>query len=262
MDFNTFSLSRDLLCLSGAFTGIALGLILNAFRKGLNRRSRSRRIALSLLSFSGLVAVFAIAIIVSLGAIFNDPSVFIAAACAVPLCILAARFPRLAAYPLILTGGIVAVWLGYTILRFPPVQFNAEPLAAITHIEGNRYTIKFPAAGDGAKTIQTIQTESSLSSLSFSAAFIFTDPRYPFFGGSARGLITQIRSSAGIIYTSPLNPASTPPHIPFIAGNKPIPGIRTQTLTGQVPFETIPAGVTISINYNGGSFIFTPSSVN
>jgi hypothetical protein len=262
MDFNAFAQSRDLLCLSGVFTGLAAGCLLSHFRTGMSRRSRNRGIVLSLLCFSGTVAALAAAIIVSLGAIFKDGGVIAAALFCIPVFTLIVRFPRTVAYPLILAGGLVVVWLGYTFLRFPLAQTSSVPtsagagneiiinetaassvpLAYISSIEENRYIISFSASiGDRAQ-IAPLQITGGLSGVQFSAAFISFQQYIPLVGGTVRGMITEISRNAEVIY------ANTSIQSPFAYN------LRNVNLT--LPFETIPLGVELSVQYDGASLIF------
>ncbi|GHV96618.1 hypothetical protein AGMMS50293_29380 [Spirochaetia bacterium] len=262
MDFNVFALSRDLLCLSGAFTGIAAGYILSLFRKDIKRRSRNRRIALALLFFSGTIAAFAAAIIISLGAIFKEPGVIIFAVCCVLVFALAVRFPRAAAYPLILAGGLFAVWLGFSFLRFPPVQISSVPLTAIYQIDETHHSIRL--TGDRAQTTRTVrdraqgetlQLSGTLTPLEFSAAFISFGRNCPLIGGVVRGMITKISHGSETIFSD--QSMETPLLQRYYAktsaaGINPL-GINFQNTSCQVPYETIPDGMNITISYNGNA---------
>jgi hypothetical protein len=235
MDFNAFAHSRDLLCLSGVFSGLAAGCIFRYFRRSISRQSRSRSIALSLLFFSGTIAALAAAVIVSLGGVFRDRAVIIAALLCIPVFALAVRFPRSVAYPLILAGGLAAVWLGYTFLRFPLVQTGAVPLAAISAVNENRYIISF---GDRAE-IPALQITGDLSGLRFSAAFISFKPFFPLIGGTVRGVITEIDQGNETLYADTSIRSAL--------------ALNLRNVSAAAPFETIPPGTELGVQYDGVS---------
>ncbi|MDR1099661.1 MAG: hypothetical protein LBL28_04195, partial [Treponema sp.] len=70
MEFSHFSIARDLLYASGVLTGVTLGYVLSLLRRDISIRSRNRRLTLILCVFSGDLAAFSAAIVVSVGEIF------------------------------------------------------------------------------------------------------------------------------------------------------------------------------------------------
>ncbi|MDR0623737.1 MAG: hypothetical protein LBG10_04840, partial [Treponema sp.] len=210
MDIRNFSIARDLLYLSGALTGIVLGYVLTFFRKNISIRFRNRRITLVLCAFSGVLAAFSAAIIVSAGEIFSSGGLFLAAGVCVPVFALAVFFPRLAAYPLILAGGLLTVWLGYSFLRFPLVGENGSPLVYVYHEGDNAYSVRLPAgpgkpgdrtdknavpvipAGDGLAAAE-FRISGNQPPLNLAVALIGFHAWYPLIGGTERGIITLLR---------------------------------------------------------------------
>jgi hypothetical protein len=220
MDVRNFSIARDLLYLSGALTGVAFGCILGLLRKNISRRFRNRRLTLILFVFSGVFAAFSAAILVSYGDIFSSGFLFLAAGACVPVFALAVFFPRTVTYPLILAGGLLMVWLGYSFLRFPLVAEGGSPLVYVRHEGSDRYSVKLPVklgkTGDRDDKIDTMDvpvtpagdravavafrirgTQPPLDIKGFRIGF---HPRYPLIGGTERGLVTRIRRGNETLY--------------------------------------------------------------
>ncbi|MDR2133967.1 MAG: hypothetical protein LBP27_02575 [Treponema sp.] len=257
MDSSIFSVSRDLLYLSGALTGIALGFVLSLLRKDLGIRSKNRRISVMLLFLSGALAAFAAALGVSRGAVFSDSGLFLAAGMCIPPCALAARFPRAAAYPLILAGGLLAVWLAFSYLRFPPADSGSAPPALIYGEGEGPFSIQ---TGGGRAPVLSIP--DGLSSLEFRGVLISFDRHYPFVGGAGRGRISEIRRNGEVLYHdagigSPLLEAC----YSWLGANAENGsfGIRFQVMRAHVPFETIPRAGNIAVLFDRDTLLFAPS---
>jgi len=210
MDANGFALSRDLLYISGAITGVAVELFLSLLEKGISARSRNQRIVIALICLSVTVAGLAISFIVSLGGIFREGAVLVTAGICLAIFALAARFPRVVAYPLILLGGLAVTWLGIFCLRFPVC--DSAPTLKLSRIEientaGGAYFLKFlPATRTAAYLYEadedgTIQIEGTRSHMTFNAALIAIERHFPFVGGTNHWALTQISSDAGIEYS-------------------------------------------------------------
>jgi hypothetical protein len=259
MDFENFSIARDLLFLAGAFVGIALGYLLSLFRKDIAIHSRNRRITLLLLFFSGAVVAFAAAIIVSHGSIFGIPILFISAAVGIPIFALAVRFPRAAAFPLILAGGLFIVWLGFSYLRFPLIKSSSVPV--IFNDGAGSYSIKFPASY-GDRAALSLPASQSLTSLEFQGTRISFGSIYPVIGGTERGEIRAILRDGEFLYRSPL--AESPllrAYYSLLASafQQELFSIAFQDIEGKSPVDAIPEGANLTVSFDKDSLLFNPS---
>jgi hypothetical protein len=265
MDFRIFSMSRDLLCLSGALTGLAAGCLLSLFRKDLTIRSKNRRISVVLVFFSGAIIASAAAFALSYGAVFREPEFFIAAGICIPVFAFAARFPCVIAYPLILAGGLITVVLGYSFLRFPLADSNSVPPAVISGEREDSFSVRIGAGTekDGDRTnFPVLQIPDGLSSLEFSGALISFGRYYPIIGGTRRGQISEIRQNDESLYRNTDMDRSLPGFYssPLDSnaetGNF---GISFQVMKAKVPFETIPQGGNITVLFDKNGLLFLPS---
>lgn len=208
MIYDGFVLSRDVLYITGAVTGIAIGLLLSLFRKDLDFNSRNRRKTIALLFFSGTVAGAAVSFVFSMGGIFmNMPVLMICGICIV-LCALAVCFPRAAAFPLIILSGLAVTWVGVSCLRFP--VFNNAPAFDIICIENNgnySYLIQFAHGAGSGNANEAVQGEEMAdiirisgkrSFLDCTVTVINIDPHFPFAGGRNHGFISSIQSDMGL----------------------------------------------------------------
>jgi hypothetical protein len=273
MDVRNFSIARDLLYLSGALTGIALGYILTLFRKNMTIRSRNRRITLIFFVFSGVLTAFSAAIVSSYGDIFHAGGLFIAAGIGIPVFALAVCFPRAAAYPLILAGGLSVVWMGYSFLRFPLTKESSVPLAYIHHQGNNVYSIGFPpqpgktgggqtGGKNGDRAVSPLQINGHEPSLEFQGFFVGFDPRYPLIGGTERGAITIIRENNEIVYTEPsLEKSILKTYYPWVISQSRFGsfGINFHHVQGAVSADAIPRGANLAVYIDGGALSFQPS---
>jgi hypothetical protein len=271
MDVRNFSIARDLLYLSGALMGVTAGYILSLFKKYLSIRSRNRLITVIFIAFSGVLAAFSAALVVSSGDIFSLRGLFFAAAAGVPVFALAVFFPRAAAYPLVLAGGLLTVWLGYSFLQFPPAAGAESPLAYVRPEGAGRYSIRLPPQrvnpGDRAKTrdrtgavpaedrsaAAVFQISGNQPPLDIEAAHIRFHPWYPLIGGTGRGLITLIRRGDEVLYADRrLENLALKNWYALIDSW----GVVFQNVNGTVPLETIPRGADMAVSFTGGALSF------
>jgi hypothetical protein len=272
MDARNFFIARDLLYAGGALTGVVLGYVLSFLRGGLSTRSRNRRLTLVLFVFSGALAALSTAIVLSPGEIFAARGLFLLAGLCVPVFALTVLFPRTAAYPLILAGGLLVVWLGYSFLRFPPAAENGPPLLYVYHEGETVYSVRLPAgsgnhgdkadktnaapqfvpAGDRAAAV--FQIKGRQPPLEIEVVRIGFHPWYPFIGGTERGIVTLIRRGAETFYAAPENSAlKTWRSLP-----DPL-GIVFQNTGGTVPLDAIPQGAALAVSFSGETLSFQPS---
>jgi hypothetical protein len=272
MDFRNFSIARDLFYLSGALAGVVLGYVLTFFRKDISIRSRNRRLTLVFCAFSGLLAAFSGAVVASAGEIFFSGGLFLAAGLCVPVFALAVFFPRTVAYPLILAGGLLTVWLGYSFLRFSLVAENSPPLAYV-YREGDTYSVRLPAgpgnpgdraeknaapvipAGDRAAAA-VFRLSGNHPSLDVEGILISFHAWYPLIGGTERGVITLLRQGAETLYTNPRPDHASPQNRYSRLGSL---GIRFQSLGGTVSLDTIPRGSYTAVSFGDRVLSLQPS---
>jgi hypothetical protein len=261
MDFENFTGVRDLICLSGAFLGAALGCVLSAFRKNISQRLKNRLISLCFCFFSGLVAAFALALIYSNGAALSAGPLFIPALIIMAVFILAFRFPRAAAFPLILAGGIFVIWIAYSFLRFPPVRANDAPLASVHKEEGGFFSVRFGYNSGNSKTPDpdVLRLETEGPPLDFRLALMSFDKTVPLIGGERRGLIAEIRRGDKSLFTDPF--INAPPLMAWYALFSAPPGplvLSFQRLSAVINGGALAPGSVLFLSFNGETFTFRP----
>jgi hypothetical protein len=270
MDFDNFALARDLFYLAGALAGAAAGCFLTLFRRNCSIRSRNRRISVLLCVLSGAIAAIALSLIVSQRGILRVNFLFVSTGICIFVFVFAVIFPRAVAYPLILAGGLLFVWVGYTFLRFPVIEESSVPLAFVSH-EGERLVVRFPSGGrsqnisrnlkSGQDKIEPLVVSGDVSSLEFFAVVISYNRLYPLIGGEKRGVISMIRRGDEILY---INPYVNKPlfssyysHFNSQAGNVRI-GIDYRNFQEKIPAAFRRVNLTIFFNDRG--IFFEPSS--
>jgi hypothetical protein len=261
MEFEFFALSRDLLCLTGALTGVTLGYVASLGRGDTTIRVRNRRITILLVVFSAAVAAFAGAILVSRAAIFDEVLLFVAPAFCVPVFALAFRFPRAAGYPLILAGGLLAVWLGYSFLRYPPVKDGGVPLAALQNDGAGGCLLRLPAGPADAALSRALPLPGDALSVEFHGLFVGVNRFYPLVGGEERGLVVLVRRNGETLYAEP--------GFQGLAGfwyryletlqKKRDAGITLRELQNTVTVDAVPPGMDIQVFIEGEGLIFKSS---
>jgi hypothetical protein len=261
MDFRDFAVSRDLLYITGAVSGIGLGLLFGLFRKDLDKRARNRRITLSMVFFSGTVAGLAIAFIVSFGGIFQDLFVLLLSGIGIVLCALAVCFPRAVAYPLLLLSGLAAVFLGFACLRFP--VYGADSAVMISRLEnpdsGTVYLIEYASAGNTGLTVNdsssdnenwTFQIQGAREFLNCTVTVLDISPQFPFIGGRKQGFISAINSDAGVEYAdNSLQKPLTRGFYALINSFQPVLGIGINHLVQNITLDNITPGSKILVPF-------------
>jgi hypothetical protein len=270
MDFDNFALSRDLFYLAGALAGAAVGCFLTLFRKDRSIRSRNRRISVLLCVLSGAIIAIALSLIISQRGILRVNFLFVFVGICFFVFMFAVIFPRAVAYPLILAGGLLFVWVGYTFLRFPVIEESSVPLAFVSH-ERERLVVRFPT-GDRAQNIsrnsksgqdkiEPLVVSGDVSSLEFFAIVISYNKLYPLIGGEKRGVISMIRRGDEMLYTDPYvnKPlfSSYYSHFNSQTGNVRL-GIDYRDFQGKIPAAL--GGVNSIIFFNDQGILFKSSS--
>jgi hypothetical protein len=175
MEFEHFTLVRDLFYLVCIFFGAALGFILRHFSKRAPRRSRNRSLALAFCCLSAMTVFLALGLIISQVRVFTETPIYLTGAVIAVLLALGVRFPRFAGFPLILLAGAAIIWAGFSFLRYP-ISNPAVPVASYTH-------------EDLGSNLEVVYTR-------LRAPYF-----YPLFGGETRGLFnyTKMRRIPGLM---------------------------------------------------------------
>jgi hypothetical protein len=203
MEFESFALSRDLLCLAGVLTGATVGYVAGLGKGDTTIRGRNRLITIALVVLSAALAAFAGAVIASRAAIFDGVLPFIVPALCVPVFALAFRFPRAAGYPLILAGGLLTVWLGYSFLRYPLVKDGGIPLAVLQNDGAGGCLLRLPAGPADAALSTVLPLPETGSSVELHAVLVGVNRLYPLIGGEERGFVSLVRRGGEILYAEP-----------------------------------------------------------
>jgi hypothetical protein len=214
---------------------------------------------LILLFFSGAVGAFATAIIVSHGTIFGIPVLFISAVIGIPIFALAVRFPRAVAFPLILAGGLLIVWLGFTYLRFPLIKSSSVPI--IFNDGAGSYSIKFPASYRDRAAL-SLPVSQSLTSLEFQGTHISFGSLYPVIGGTERGVIRAILRDGEFLYRSPLTESPLlRAYYSLLASvfQQGVFSVTFQDIEGKSPVDAIPEGANLTVSFGEEFLLFNPS---
>jgi hypothetical protein len=207
MEFEDYTAARDLFYLAVLFAGAGIGCVLNRFRAASTLRFRNRALTLALCLFSAMVAALAGALIYSKGLIVFEKPVYIPAAIALVLLILAVRFPRAAGFPLILVSGCLVIWIAYSFLQFSRLD-TGEPFRVSVSSEGKgQYTARFASGRGNLEENLVIHLAGEEQSRDQVLDFCFTRlsyaSHYPLIGGQNRGVVTEIRGEKAVFYADP-----------------------------------------------------------
>jgi hypothetical protein len=261
MEFESFTLSRDLLCLAGALTGATVGFVAGLGRGDTTIRGRNRLITIALVVFSAAVAAFAGAILVSRAAIFDGVLPFIVPALCVPVFALAFRFPRAAGYPLILAGGLLAVWLGYSFLRYPLVKSGGIPLAVLQNDGAGGCLLRLPAGPADAALSAALPLPGTGSPAELRAALVGFNRLYPLIGGEERGFVSLVRRGGEILYAEPGFRGLAGAWYRRLEGlqKKHDAGITFRELQGTADTDAIPQGMDLRVFIEGEGLVLRAS---
>jgi hypothetical protein len=208
MEFEDYTAARDLFYLAALFAGAGTGCVLNLFRIESTRRFRNRAVTLALCSFSGMVAALAGALIYSNGFIVFEKPLYIPVLIAAALPLLAVRFPRAAAFPLVLVSGCAMIWIGYSFLQFPLITAGETLRVSISNQGNGRYAARF-ASGKGADAEQDLlvrvegEAQPENRFLEFTFVRLSYAGSFPLIGGENRGIVTEIRGKDEGFYADP-----------------------------------------------------------
>jgi hypothetical protein len=202
MDFDNFPLTRDLIYLAAAFTGLAFGFFLSLLKRNSTTRSGNRYVSAALFMLSGTLICITAALLISRGKVLTGFPLLLPSAVIALLCALAARFPRAFAFPLFLAAGVLLVWLAFFFLRFPLIERSA-PLAHVRYEGAKNYSFRFSGQEEVIKGLD------EGSPLVIEGVYITCDPLYPLIGGEIHGMITGIDNAGKRVYFAafPSSPA-------------------------------------------------------
>ncbi|MDR1047537.1 MAG: hypothetical protein LBL64_07165 [Treponema sp.] len=195
MDFDNFPLTRDLIYLAAAFTGLAFGFFLSLLKKNSAAGSTNPYVSAALFMLSGTLICITAALLVSRGRVLTAFPLVLPSALIVLLCALAAFFPRAFAFPLFLAAGLLMVWLAFSFLRFPLIK-RSVPLAHVRYEGSRNHSFRFSGQEEAVKGL------NEGSPLVIEGVYITCNPLYPVIGGETRGMITGIDNDGKRVYSA------------------------------------------------------------
>jgi hypothetical protein len=247
-----FAPARDFFYLAAILTGAALGSLFNRWRRRATRSFRDLSLSLCFILLSGAVAALAVSVIRSGGGIFFEKGLYLPLACLGGLSMLALRFPRAAGFPLILLGGLAAVWLGLSWWRLP--LLGEDALLRVTHEASDRYAVLVPPgrAAEGERRLsfggdESAPLEITLTRLEYHR-FI------PLIGGEARGLITEIALPGNTLLADTLLDRSGGSGEG--GGTFLFAGREARKIRGALPLGLIVPGMSVDAVFDGEALVF------
>ncbi|MDR2049979.1 MAG: hypothetical protein LBP69_11050 [Treponema sp.] len=282
MDFEHFSISRDLFYLASLFAGAGLGCFLAALSSV--RRGRSGWISAALCFLSCAVAALSGSIALSMGAVFKAFPLFVPSAVFFVAGVLALRFPR-AGFALVFLAGVFAVFSGAAFLRYPRFSSPDDPAGA-----GNRLVMTIQPAGGGILVRKTpdpagragstdlaAEGESAetwnlaegdpAGSLYFEAVAVQAHPLFPVFGGERRGFFSGAGRGDETLFSvrAPFFKAPAVPS-PSLSAESSLPGTGSSVLgftpryfRTELPIRALFSGMRFSVVFSGEAFEFDPA---
>jgi hypothetical protein len=249
-------MARDLLYLTGVLIGIALGFIISLFRRYTTLRRHNHIISLVICIFSLVIITFA-AMLISAGiAVLVKGSFLIVTGVFIILSAAAVCFPRAVAFPLILLGGLIAVWIGFSFQRFPRIS-PGENLASFYRTGGGVFSAQI--TGGAGRGTGSLELGDEALSLRFTADVIRFNEAYPLIGGIDRGMVAEIRHNDRPVFTAPELEQGILKfyYTPFLsaAGSGPL-GLSFRKCHGDLSMELFPPGVNFVVFFDGETLAF------
>jgi len=266
MEFEYFTQARDFYYAAVVCLGLSLGCLTRLIPSSGAPPNKNRRITGSLCFFASAVAFFATALVKSQGSVQFISFLLIPSGILGSLSIAAVRFPRAVAFPLIILMGLLTVWLGYSVFRFPAIAPSGTAVVSVFSGLNDRYWVypnaneqeigqialpleSIPSTGDLAALIPVEDADqplvARLSALSF-------DPRYPLIGAKQNGAITQVRQGAVELFSLPGLPWAQYP-TSFTARALQI-GIALMEYEIPLPLDVTGYGLLYIVYFNGSSY--------
>jgi hypothetical protein len=279
MDFEHFSVSRDLLYLASLFTGAGLGCFLAALSSV--RRGRSGWISAALCFLSCAVAAISGSIILSTGAVFTAFPLFVPAAAFFVTGVLALRFPR-AGVVFVFLAGVFTVFAAAVFLRYPrfvspdnPAGNGNLPVMTVQSTGGGILVRKTQRPADRAGSPDSTDSDSAetwnlaegspAESLYFEALAVEANPLYPVFGGEKRGFFTGAGRGEEVFF-SVKTFFFKAPAASALSEIMPSPGIDAPSVLGfspryfrtELPIRALFPGLNFSVVLSGEALEFDP----
>ncbi|MDR0587322.1 MAG: hypothetical protein LBG26_08795 [Treponema sp.] len=256
MDFEHFSISRDLFYLASLFAGAALGCFLAVLSSV--RRGRGGWISAALCFLSCAVAALSGSIILSMGAVFKAFPLFIPSAVFFVLGALAFRFPR-TGLVFVFLAGIFTVFAGAVFFRHP--RFAADPagtagnplVMTVQSTDGGILVRKPPSQAGRAVQADSDETWNlaemdSAESLYFETLAVEAHPLYPVFGGERRGFFSGAGRGDETLFSVKT----------VFAGALSVPGFSPRYFRAELPVRALFPGVVFSVVFSGETLSFDP----
>jgi len=241
MDFNFFSLSRDLLYLSFLLWGAAAASFLIITRKDCTLRQRSVWITAIFCLSAIALAFLSASIILSNGMIFTVASIYPFVVLCLVLGGLALYFPRAGVCTVILAIGLFTAYISFSFLFYPGLK---EPVSLVVRSSGTELIFR--------RDDETVNTHNDGRAISFQAVSITAYPGCPLVGGETRGLITRVQRDDEeiLIFGSRLYRRS--------GALKKSWGFLREDHVLNLPAGTMLSGTSLSVLFNGKRLYFDP----
>jgi hypothetical protein len=259
MTFEYFPLCRNLLYLTAALTGIMLGCALKLFRRNITTGARNRIVVGIFCVFSGIFVCFSLTLIHSRGTLDFIPPLLPFLGGTVLLFVLAVCFPRGAAFPLVLFGGLVVVWVGYSFLRFPRIRSEGVPLVSVSRTGEGAFALRLTASGEDECRGWTyaFNAEEAESFPELRGLLVSFDAAYPLIGGDRRGMITEIRRN-GMAPFFPEGWLLPRWYAALSSGSLPL-GVSVQRIRKELRPPFPPGKTNFTLFFDGTAFSYEPS---
>jgi hypothetical protein len=255
MTFEYFPLCRNLLYLTAALAGVMLGCALKLLKRNITTGARNRIVAAIFCVFSGIFVCFSLILIRSRGTLDFVPPLLPFLGGTVLLFVLAVSFPRGAAFPLVLFGGLVIVWTGYSFLRFPRIRPEGAPLISMSRNGEGAFALRLIAPGKDERRGWTYAFNAGEEEPfpELRGLLISFDDAYPLIGGDRRGMITEIRRDG----TAPFFPEGwlLPRWYTSLSSDNLPLGISVQRFRKELQPSSPSPGTSITLLFDGTAFI-------
>jgi hypothetical protein len=283
MNFEHFSISRDLFYLASLFAGAGFGCFLVALSSV--KRGRSGWISAALCFLSCAVAALSGSIVFSTGAVFKAFPLFVPSAGFFIAGALAFRFPR-TGFAFVFLAGIFTVFAGVTFLRRPRLDGDpAGNLVMTVQSTGGGILVRKPrdsagrpdpagrtsadrprnpADADSGETWNL--AEGTAESLYFEALAVEAHPLFPVFGGERRGFFLGAGRGAETLFSAKtifFNAAdsssaySLAETTPGTAESSTL-GFSPRYFRAELPVRVLFPGIVFSVVFSGKTLEFNP----
>jgi hypothetical protein len=258
-----FSVSRDLFYLSALLFGLGMGCLLHALRRRITTRFKNRMLTLMFFVFTLVVIALAFTCVYSRFQIFQMVPCLITAGILAVVSALALRFPRAVAFPLIIFGGFFSIWIAYTFLWFPRMDYQDSRLISIYNSEGKIF-IHFELQDGTDKSFPESGGLGPLENdapLEMQLALISMDPVIPLIGAQKRGCVSLVRKSGETIFIEKkLEGGLFRKWYSFLSGETPAELIDVSFDFKEIQVETpeLISGMGFTVFFDGEKLFFKP----